>query len=86
MEKCIYYKSSAHYVQISRPYSQRHCKPVALHFQTFCLKDQIARLTIIILQDKIAGNITSEQGKTLKDAFNDVSRGLGKLLYVFHGN
>jgi malonate-semialdehyde dehydrogenase (acetylating)/methylmalonate-semialdehyde dehydrogenase len=29
------------------------------------------------LQDKLAENITTEQGKTLKDAWGDVFRGLG---------
>lgn len=32
----------------------------------------------VILQDKIALNITTEQGKTLKDAHGDVFRGLGQ--------
>ncbi|GER42094.1 methylmalonate-semialdehyde dehydrogenase, partial [Striga asiatica] len=33
--------------------------------------------------DKLAGVITAEQGKTLKDAFNDVSRGIAILLQMF---
>ncbi|KAK4401801.1 Methylmalonate-semialdehyde dehydrogenase [acylating], mitochondrial [Sesamum angolense] len=37
----------------------------------FKLQELIRRDT-----DKLASNITSEQGKTLKDAFNDVSRGI----------
>lgn len=33
-----------------------------------------------MFQDKLALNITTEQGKTLKDAQGDVFRGLGKKL------
>lgn len=36
--------------------------------------------TAILFQDKLAINITTEQGKTLKDAHGDVFRGLGKFL------
>jgi hypothetical protein len=32
---------------------------------------------LLITQDKLAENITTEQGKTLKDAWGDVFRGLG---------
>lgn len=34
-------------------------------------------LMLILIQDKVAGLITTEQGKTLPDARGDVFRGLG---------
>lgn len=34
-------------------------------------------------QDKLAMNITSELGKTLKDSYSEVLRGLGLCLYCF---
>lgn len=34
-------------------------------------------ITVFYFQDKLALNITTEQGKTLKDAHGDVFRGLG---------
>lgn len=33
--------------------------------------------SLLLFQDKLALNITTEQGKTLKDAQGDVFRGLG---------
>lgn len=40
-------------------------------------------ITIIIL-DKLAFAIATEEGKTLKDAYNEVQRGPGEYLVVFH--
>ncbi|KAL0384390.1 UNVERIFIED_CONTAM: Methylmalonate-semialdehyde dehydrogenase [acylating], mitochondrial [Sesamum radiatum] len=40
------------------------------------VKDSLTGFVLIVFQDKLASNITAEQGKTLKDAFNDVSRGI----------
>lgn len=36
-----------------------------------------------LYQDKLAANITTEQGKTLKDAQGDVFRGLGMYQFLF---
>lgn len=51
----------------------------------------VMRTILFLYQDKLAINITTEQGKTLKDAHGDVFRGLGcsiisLLLIGFEGN
>lgn len=43
--------------------------------------DLVTKIILPLVQDKLAFNITTEQGKTLKDAHGDVFRGLG--LYVY---
>ena len=39
--------------------------------------DWAMKISLFLFQDKLALNITTEQGKTLKDAHGDVFRGLG---------
>ncbi|KAK6135467.1 hypothetical protein DH2020_030792 [Rehmannia glutinosa] len=46
------------------------------------IKDSVTGVIVIVFQDKLASIITAEQGKTLKDAFNDVSRGIGACVHL----
>ena len=43
----------------------------------------LAPLQVLVLQGRLAANITEEQGKTLVDAEGDVLRGLRKFADVF---
>ncbi len=79
MEKHPGYYPSAYHVQASRAYPERHCKSVRVIgiFGFPKLVNWGIWIALLLFQDKLALNITTEQGKTLKDAQGDVFRGLG---------
>lgn len=86
MEKYPSRNSSAHHVRASSAYSTGYCKFVAPSIIVFSFSTFKVQLldSLLFFQDKIASNITAEQGKTLKDAFDDVSRGIGEIfLYCY---
>lgn len=92
MAKHTDYHSPTYHVQASRTYQKKHCKWIGMSviyivsnfWSVNCIKLAMFHYrNSDYLQDKIALNITIEQGKTLKDAYNEVLRGLGWCFYYF---
>lgn len=82
MEKCTFDNTAADYVQTSRAYPKGHGNPAGawtfIGIECFLLILDF----MYLFQDKLALNITTEQGKTLKDAQGDVFRGLGQFSII----
>lgn len=78
MEKHTCYNSSACNVQASRTHQERHGECQVVYISSVFMELLLfSMLFCFLFQDKLAFNITTEQGKTLKDAQGDVFRGLG---------